>query len=228
MTDEKRYAELRAKLMPGYTGKDVHSLESDIDDRVMNLVGLVEREYIDKDQFMDFAKLAQYFTLDNLTQIAFGHPFGFLTKNEDLFSYNASSTAYFPIMELGCKIPFIHKILTSPLMQATAAPKPDEKIGFGAIVDLTQKVVAERFGPEPKHRQDMLGSFVAHGVTQQVCESESMLQILAGAESTATTLRCTFLYILTNPTVYAKLLAERSHGERWEDRFSGDQILGSS
>jgi cytochrome P450 len=54
----------------------------------------------------------------------------------------------------------------------------------------------------------MLGSFVAHGVTQQECESESILQILAGADSTATTLRCTLLYVLTNPPVHAKLLVD--------------------
>ena len=162
----------------------------------------VKRDYTDKNLPMDFAKFAQYFTSDSLTQLAFGYPFGFLTKNDDLYSYNASSTECFPTMELGCNIPLIHKI------QAAAEPKPEDKIGFGAIFGIAQKVFAERFGSDAKHRQDMLGSFVAHGITQQKCESEPMFQTLAGADSTATTVRCTFLYVLTNPPVYAKLLAE--------------------
>ena len=39
----------------------------------------------------------------------------------------------------------------------------------------------------------MLGSFILHGLTQQEAESESLLQIMAGADSTATAIRCTFL-----------------------------------
>jgi len=54
----------------------------------------------------------------------------------------------------------------------------------------------------------MIGSFVRHGLTQTECESETLLQILAGSDSTATTLRSAFLYILTTPYVYANLLTE--------------------
>jgi len=89
-----------------------------------------------------------------------------------------------------------------------AAPKPTDKIGFGAIVGVAQKAVAERFGPDAKKMQDMLGSFVNHGLTQEECEVESLLQILAGADSTATALRTTFLHILTSPPTYGKLREE--------------------
>jgi cytochrome P450 len=103
-------------------------------------------------------------------------------------------------------------------MQAAAAPKPDDKIGFGAIVAIAQKVVAERFGPNAKNdQQDMLGSFVAHGVTQQECESESLLQILAGADSTATTVRCTFLYILKPSCLCEASRRDQRRRKRGED-----------
>jgi hypothetical protein len=42
---------------------------------------------------------------------------------------------------------------------------------------VAQKVVAERFGEKKIERDDMLGSFVRHGLTQQECESESLLQM---------------------------------------------------
>src|SRR5436305_13065498 len=41
MTDKKQHAELRAKLMPGYTGQNMPFLESDIDGRVMDFIRLV-------------------------------------------------------------------------------------------------------------------------------------------------------------------------------------------
>ncbi|KIX94105.1 uncharacterized protein Z520_10131 [Fonsecaea multimorphosa CBS 102226] len=208
--DEKRHAELRAKMMPGYTGKEVPNLEESIDDRVLDLVNLIQREGVEKRAPIDFAVFAQYFTLDSLTHIAFGRPFGFLIENKDLYDYNKSSTAFFPVMEMSTNLPFIHSILSSSLMQALAGPKPEDKAGLGAIIGIAQKIVADRFNPnsESKNERDMLNSFIRHGLTQLEAESESLLQILAGSDSTATTIRMTFMYILTNPAVYATLRGE--------------------
>jgi cytochrome P450 len=98
--------------------------------------------------------------------------------------------------------------MNSKFMHTLAGPKPEDKVGLGAVIGVAQKVVAERYGTDAKTRQDMLNSFVTHGLTQQEAESESVLQLIAGADSTATTIRCTFLYLLTNPSVYAKLVSE--------------------
>jgi hypothetical protein len=37
--------------------------------------------------------------------------------------------------------------------------------------------VAQRFGPEKVERQDMLGSFINHGLTQPEAEIELVLQM---------------------------------------------------
>ncbi|KAK2054176.1 cytochrome P450 [Colletotrichum caudatum] len=54
----------------------------------------------------------------------------------------------------------------------------------------------------------MLGSFVAHGLTQEEASSEILMQILAGSDTTATAIRATFLYIITNPRISNTLQAE--------------------
>lgn len=157
------------------------------------------------------AQKAQYFTLDSLTDIAFGSPFGFLSHDTDLYEYNKSSTEFFPVMELATNIPFIHSILSSRLMQALAGPKPEDKTGLGAIVGVAQKIVAERFDPtndKSGRDRDMLDAFMKYGLSQTEVESESVLQILAGSDSTATSIRMTFLLLLTNPRVYNKLQIE--------------------
>ena len=66
-----------------YTGKEIDNRESDIDQLVLGLLNLIEREYSGK--VMDFARLAQYFTMDGLSKIAFGSAFGYLEANEDLY-----------------------------------------------------------------------------------------------------------------------------------------------
>jgi cytochrome P450 len=125
-----------------------------------------------------------------------------------LYDYNKSSTQFFPIMELGTNVPFIHSILSSSLMQALAGPKPEDKAGLGAVIGVLQQIVAQRFsgqGSDDKRERDMLDAFIARGLSQLEAESESLLQILAGSDSTATTIRMTFAYLLTNPRCYARL-----------------------
>jgi cytochrome P450 len=56
----------------------------------------------------------------------------------------------------------------------------------------------------------MLGSFVRHGLTQREAESETLMQILAGSDTTPSAIRATILHIITSPHVLNTLLAETS------------------
>lgn len=54
----------------------------------------------------------------------------------------------------------------------------------------------------------MLGSFIRHGLTQEEASREALLNVIAGADTTATTMRVVMLHLLSNPAVYLKLRAE--------------------
>jgi cytochrome P450 len=73
---------------------------------------------------------------------------------------------------------------------------------------MARKLVSERYDIKNIDHQDMLSSFIAHGPTESDLVAESVMQILAGGETTATGLRATFLFIITNPRIYATLQAE--------------------
>ena len=77
---------------------------------------------------------------------------------------------------------------------------------------VAKKVVAERFGPSAKSHPDMLGSFIRHGLNQNEASGEALLQVVAGSDTSASTIRAVILNILTNPTVYRKLQAEIDAG----------------
>ena len=186
-------------------------MEAMIDERVQDLISLILRVGVEQRETVDFARIAQYFTLDSLTHIAFGRPLGFLLENRDLYDYNASSTAFLPVLAMSASVPFLGNILRSRIVQFLAGPKAKDKAGLGAIIGWSQQVVSQRFGgksTELKGRPYMLDSLIKHGLSQLEAESESLLQILAGADSTATVIRMTMLYLLTNPSVYAKLRYE--------------------
>ena len=191
--------------MSQYSGKEIDTLESDIDERVCELVALVKK-YGGKP--VDFARIAQFFTLDVLSQLAFGDKFGYMEADKDLYDYNKTAAQFMPILEWVLILPSFNWLLSSAPMQALAAPKGTDSIGQGKIIGIAQNAVAERYGPDAKVKRDMLGHFLSKGLTQEQAEVESHLQIMAGSDSTSSALRITFMLLLGNPMSYAKLLAE--------------------
>ena len=93
-------------------------------------------------------------------------------------------------------------------MQTIVALSPTDSKGIGAVIGAARKIIGERFKPDATQSKDMLGSFESHGLSQALTENEAVLQITVGADSTATAIRMTLLYILTNPPVYAQLRQE--------------------
>ncbi|RBR15426.1 hypothetical protein FVER53590_09331 [Fusarium verticillioides] len=185
--DEDEHFKLRSKMSAGYRGREVENLEPKIDKNILSFMKLLEK-YADEKKPVDFGRRAQFFTLDVISDLAFGEPFGFLETDSDVYKY----------------------------IQITIA----------------KQVTAERFGLDKKVQKDMLGSFIAHGLTQKEAESEILLQTVAGSDTTATAIRLTMLHIITNPLVHPTLRAEISkthfsepsppQGDTWKGKFIPD------
>lgn len=73
---------------------------------------------------------------------------------------------------------------------------------------IAKKLASERYATKSVDHQDMLSSFIAHGLTESDLVTESVMQILAGAETTATALRATLLHTITNARIYSTLQTE--------------------
>ncbi|KIW26193.1 uncharacterized protein PV07_09307 [Cladophialophora immunda] len=204
--DERRHAEMRSKMIGAYSGKEVDTLESDIDENLQRLLALIKHEYNGKP--LDMSLLASFFTLDVLSQIAFGDAFGFLTANQDLYNFNKIANQFFKVIELIVNHDTLRKFIQSKPMQKLLAPKGTDEFGQGRVIGIAQKAVAERYQPNAKVKRDMLGHFIAKGLSQTQAEAESHLQIIAGSDSTSSALRITMMMLTGNPTVYRKLVDE--------------------
>ena len=183
---EDRHKELREKMAAGYAGKENPGLEQTIDERLLDLVALIERNYISEGtslKRMDFARIAQFFTLDVISDVAFGVPFGDVKDDEDKFEYIKTTEENLPVLILMAILPQIHRFLETTYLMALLAPSAKDKLGLGRIIGIAQERVEDRFRPEAKGIQqwDMLGSFIRHGLTQEEAESESVLQMFVDA-----------------------------------------------
>lgn len=54
----------------------------------------------------------------------------------------------------------------------------------------------------------MLGSFIRHGLSQEEAAGEALLQIVAGSDTSAGTIRAVMLNVITSPHIYKRLQDE--------------------
>ncbi|KAH6629304.1 cytochrome P450 [Boeremia exigua] len=216
MRDELAHSQLRAKMAAGYSGKENESMESTIAIHIANFIHLIETKYLSTTQIyrpVDFGEKASFFTLDVISDLAFGQAFGYLDTDEDKYDYLEITKASIPFMMTVADIPALADVLQSRVLRKLF-PSETDKLGFGAFIGVAKDIVAERFQPDAETRFDMLGSFIRHGLTQDEAAGEALLQIIAGSDTSANTVRAFMLHVLTNPTSYMKLQSEIDEGIR--------------
>lgn len=125
---------------------------------------------------MDLSRLMTYFTLDVISTVAFGIPFGFIANDDDPFGYIANLQQFLPAIILFGVFTELTKILRLRIL-APFLPKTTDKRGLGRVMDFARERVQERFGPDAPVRKDMLGSFIAHGLSRDQLESETLTQM---------------------------------------------------
>jgi Cytochrome P450 len=161
---------------------------------------------------VDFARIAQYSILDVISDVAFGKPFGFLEVESDIYHYIDVQEIMLPLVEMFGILPFFRSMRQIGWIGKHFRPKPTDKFGLGRLMGVTSKIVDQRYAAvadakaEPK--SDMLSSFIRHGMPKEQAKLETVMQVIAGADTTVTTLRMTVLFVSTSPPTLRRLLAE--------------------
>ncbi|KPI40708.1 Pisatin demethylase [Cyphellophora attinorum] len=203
--DEKIHAELRAKEIGAYTGRDLE-LEAGIDTTILELIALISNSYSRRP--LDLSQVTRYFALDTLSRLLYSESFGNLKADKDVFQFGDSVASMLPIAELIQNHEWIFKVVTSPVLRKLLNSKAANEIGANKIVSLAREHVRERFVKGQRDHKDILGYFMRKDLSQLQCEVEAALQIFAGSDSTATVLRNTMFLSISNPAAYGKLRAE--------------------
>jgi hypothetical protein len=181
MRDEKAHTELRRKVALGYTGKEVHGLEGQIEKHIASWIRLIRRKYISTESELkpaDFSKQAQYFTIDAITEVAMDNCFGDLDLDEDRFSFVKTVKESLTVMQLLTVFTEVFTFLEQTRIYDLLAPKLSDKEGVGPALRLSSESIAKRLtSSELKQRPDMIGAWLRHGLTQREAESEAILPL---------------------------------------------------
>jgi hypothetical protein len=135
ISDVAAHDRVRAKVASGYCGRDNVDIEGGVDSQIAHLIALIRRKHLsagDQTNPVDFAFIARYFTLDVITRVGYGKPFGFLDGG-DLYGYLRSTDRFLVILSLALDMPALRNMFQSPLLKRFA-PKTTDEQGFGKII----------------------------------------------------------------------------------------------
>ncbi|KAF2756982.1 cytochrome protein [Pseudovirgaria hyperparasitica] len=200
----------RKQMAPGFSGKENLGLEVDIDGHVQELLQLIQSKYMSTAEIskpMDLAMKVQYLALDIISDIGLGQSFGDLKAEADNHDYIASGA-------IGLRITFMKIALgltsffDNYYVASLLGPSEKDKTGFGKVKGVARRIIDDRLEKPTDGKSDMVASFVRNGLTASDLFNESFNQILAGTDTTSCSIRVIMLYLMTNPSIYAKVRAE--------------------
>jgi len=210
----------RTLVASAYAGKENQSptLEGIVDAQLAKLINLIETKYISSgpaDEFrpLNFAALAQFFTIDVISALGWSEPLGFLDRDEDVGNYTQILENFLPIRAALGSLPILPAML--PVLERML-PKPGEPTGLGKLEGIAQRAVEARLKAyadgdhdDPKEmKRDVLAAFIEKGLRGDALLNEIFMYLVNGSDSTSTALRVMLAMLTTSPVAYAALNAE--------------------
>jgi hypothetical protein len=99
-------------------------------------MALIDHKYVSEPATlrpMDLAAKIEFFTLDVISDVSFGAPFGFLSEDNDLFRYNEINASAVPVMNMLQAMPWLANIVYRWPFRL-ALPSDGDNVGFGRLM----------------------------------------------------------------------------------------------
>ncbi|KAI1763920.1 cytochrome P450 [Hypoxylon sp. FL1150] len=214
MGDPAAHDQIKAQLMPGYSGRDIASVEPIVDMQINSFISLIRKKYITSPgtggfRPLDLARVIPLFTLDVISKLALGQEFGCLETDSDRYHFYEAMEGDLPWLSLTTEVPWIREIFYSTPGLKLLGPRETDSKGLGKAMKLANDEVRRRFAPGADNEEkSILGSFIRRGLTQIECEVETLFMFVAGSDTTAAAIKITMLHILAVPRVYQRLRDE--------------------
>ncbi|KAJ9229416.1 hypothetical protein DTO169E5_8872 [Paecilomyces variotii] len=220
-TDNVRHAQMKRPIAQLYSQNGLRDLEPHINNTISYFIQRLDQEFImgrNKDGICDLATWLSYYAWDVVGEVTFSTPFGFLEKATDIGNTIMVSERALDYFAVVGQIPFLDFILDkNPIVRAMDRAFQLGRLGFNFITDMTINCLQERRSGSKCHsasNPDFLDKFLEEQkkhpdtVDDGRVVSYLLINMIAGADTTAITLRSVFYYILKNPQVYRQLQEE--------------------
>ncbi|KAK3690236.1 benzoate 4-monooxygenase cytochrome P450 [Podospora appendiculata] len=208
--DNKEHHRIRAHLLLGYSGKGLDNQEAIIDDQLTKFIALIERKYLSDRSGLRPMQMGLAFQLlsnDMTAAVEFGKPFGYVEADSDYLGIIATLESMFLSIQMLAMFPPLLALLSSRLARPFL-PQPHDGSSIGQFFGLVQDRVDERYGDGKVRNLDVIQRFVDSGLTRSEVESEAIVHLLGGSDTTAMAIRTAVFYLSCTPHACRALQAE--------------------
>ncbi|EAT89297.1 hypothetical protein SNOG_02566 [Parastagonospora nodorum SN15] len=156
------HRELKTRLLTAIGSRENPGIEQAIDEQVKTLIRVIRTRYVgvpskEKQPLLDLGPISLFFTMDVTTRLVFGREIGDMEDETDHSGFLKHVADLWPQMSTSADVPWIRKVIFSPLFLRLLGPKVSDEKGFGKLMALAERHVEERFKTGYKDEvQDML------------------------------------------------------------------------
>jgi hypothetical protein len=107
-----------------------------IDEHVKAFIALIRQKNITSAETkpLDFAQAVTFFTMDAITDIAFGEPWGFVAADEDIGEWCKSIEGVIPVANMVSTLPWLSHLLNIPFIMRMIMPSDKDEKGPGKLL----------------------------------------------------------------------------------------------
>ncbi|KAL1845569.1 hypothetical protein Plec18170_009704 [Paecilomyces lecythidis] len=218
-TNNVRHAQMKRPIAQIYSPNGVRALEPHIDKTISCFTRRLKQEFImgEKDKICDLDRWLSYYSWDAVGEVTFSNPFGFLEKATDVGKTMMASERSLDYFALVGQMPFLDFIFDKNPIVRVINRAFKLGLGFNFITEMSINCLQERRTGKDNHgasSPDFLDKFLEaqtkhpDTVDNNMVISYLLNNMIAGADTTAITLRSVFYYILKNAQVYRELQSE--------------------
>ncbi|ETS74965.1 hypothetical protein PFICI_13449 [Pestalotiopsis fici W106-1] len=204
--DGKKHSSTRAKLAPSFAGRSLATIEPMMDEQVLVWIDSLRRS---SSQVIDIGQKIQFLTVDIITRVCLGDAVGCVRNDQDMFGLletieiGNQVAQYFSVFTELCTLLF--SLSRIPFLKRAIFPKVTDSHGVGRVMGLVHKVAA---GRSEDKRDDLVSALIGRGMPTEQIDSEVIVTLAGGSDTTSTSVQSTLLCIASNPQVYAALRSE--------------------
>ncbi|ROV94565.1 hypothetical protein VMCG_08146 [Cytospora schulzeri] len=212
-TDSQKHAKGKRPVAKYYSPMGVTALEPHMDAMISELCQALETRFLDGGKPFDLGQWLLYYAWDVVGAVTFSKPIGYLAEGHDFdgtLKISESALDYFAVVGM---IPALdHWFDKNPVMHIGPP-------GFNTVTGISLKHLVDRYqgGDKDYHdakKPDFLDRFIEakNADPKEVDDSQIiswlMINMIAGADTTALTLRSAFYYCLHDQRIWKRLQQE--------------------
>ncbi|KAF1808151.1 cytochrome P450 [Eremomyces bilateralis CBS 781.70] len=207
--DAQTHQSARRKVGGAYTMTTILTMEDQIDKIVQQLEDRLDEEAANESYF-DFSKWINYFTVDIISDLAFGESFGCLRTCIDANGIISGLQGGHVFAIILSVVPSLGTLFSGPLSKYL---KPPDNQGIGLALKVAANIVSERY-KQPSEKKDLLNAIISSKdpdrspIHRDQVRGEVVAALVAGGDTTAMSILGCVGFLLRNPGVFSKLREE--------------------